>query len=231
MKSRRIRSTVGHTPDVLPLLMYNLINKKKIGQICLVPQMHWSPRREFWYSVGVITARKRSLGQGNIFAPVCHSVHRGGCLPHCMLWYTPSRYTPLGRYTLWQVHPPPPAGTHPPVSTHTHQGMYTAPPERYTPRAGAPPGRYPPHRQKCMLGYGQQAGGTHPTGMQSCYLKDFRNSRGFRLSNFRKSLPQNVSKLKMFAYHVIDFACVHICLDGKYHIFINTRSCGGRFNM
>ena len=25
----------------------------------------------------VITARKRSLGQGNIFTPVCHSVHRG----------------------------------------------------------------------------------------------------------------------------------------------------------
>ena len=24
------------------------------------------------------TARKRSLGQGNIFTPVCHSVHRGG---------------------------------------------------------------------------------------------------------------------------------------------------------
>ena len=26
----------------------------------------------------MITARKRSLGQGNIFAPVCHSVHGGG---------------------------------------------------------------------------------------------------------------------------------------------------------
>ena len=26
----------------------------------------------------IITARKRSLGQGNIFTPVCHSVH-GGC--------------------------------------------------------------------------------------------------------------------------------------------------------
>ena len=24
-----------------------------------------------------ITARKRSLGQGNIFTPVCHSVHTG----------------------------------------------------------------------------------------------------------------------------------------------------------
>ena len=28
----------------------------------------------------IFTARKRSLGQGNIFAPVCHSVHGGGCL-------------------------------------------------------------------------------------------------------------------------------------------------------
>ena len=28
----------------------------------------------------IFTARKRSLGQGNIFAPVCHSVHRGECL-------------------------------------------------------------------------------------------------------------------------------------------------------
>ena len=26
----------------------------------------------------IFTARKRSLGQGNIFAPVCHSVYRGG---------------------------------------------------------------------------------------------------------------------------------------------------------
>ena len=31
----------------------------------------------------VITARKRSLGQGNIFAPVCHSVH-GGVIPACI---------------------------------------------------------------------------------------------------------------------------------------------------
>ena len=26
----------------------------------------------------IFTSRKRSLGQGNIFTPVCHSVHRGG---------------------------------------------------------------------------------------------------------------------------------------------------------
>ena len=39
----------------------------------------------------VITACKRSLGQGNIFTPVCYSVHRG-------------EY--LGRYPRDQVHPP-----------------------------------------------------------------------------------------------------------------------------
>ena len=27
-----------------------------------------------------VTARKRSLGQGNVFTPVCHSVHRGVCI-------------------------------------------------------------------------------------------------------------------------------------------------------
>ena len=35
-----------------------------------------------------MTARKRSLGQGNIFTPVCHSVHRGGmrgCRGACMV--------------------------------------------------------------------------------------------------------------------------------------------------
>ena len=28
----------------------------------------------------IIIARKRSLAQGNIFTPVCHSVHRGACV-------------------------------------------------------------------------------------------------------------------------------------------------------
>ena len=44
--------------------------------------------------------------------------------------------------------------------------------------ATLPPGRHPPcpvHAEidppaQCMLGYGQQAGGMHPTGMHSCYV-------------------------------------------------------------
>ena len=59
------------------------------------------------------TARKRSLGQGNIFAPVCHSVQGGTC-PGTP---TPQQVQLPGRYS-------PPAGT---------------PPGRYTPQAGTPP--------------------------------------------------------------------------------------------
>ena len=119
---------------------------------------------------------------------VSHSVHGGGYLGKYPLgrytpWqvhplagtspgqvHPPGRYTPMGRYTpwagtlLWQVHPLagiPPGQVHPP-------GRYT-PLARYTPWVGTPPGRYPP--KQCMLGYDQQAGGTYPTGMHSCYLK------------------------------------------------------------
>ena len=51
----------------------------------------------------IFTARKQSLGQGNIFTPVCHSVHRGGA------WAgTPSsRYIPPGAGT--PTLPPPPS--------------------------------------------------------------------------------------------------------------------------
>ena len=48
-------------------------------------------RRGKWCYPGggdVITARKQSLGQGNIFTPVCHAVPGGGWYPimHCR-WY------------------------------------------------------------------------------------------------------------------------------------------------
>ena len=68
------------------------------ASVKLVPRVH------------IITARKRSSGQGNIFAPVCHSVHRGEYLGR----YPPGQVQPPSRYT-----PAPPAdgqcegGTHP----------------------------------------------------------------------------------------------------------------------
>ena len=91
----------------------------------------------------IVTARKRSLGQGNIFTPVCHSVHRGGGLPQCMLGYHP-----LGPCT--------PLDHTPPGTMH--------------PLDHAPPGPCTPSDAEHAERYGQYAGGTHPTGMQSCCI-------------------------------------------------------------
>ena len=70
---------------------------------------------------------QRSCGQGNIFTPVCHSVHRGDGI---------SQGT--------EADPPGP-GTHPPWSRHTPPRPDTppgpgTPPEQTPPGADTPPG-------------------------------------------------------------------------------------------
>ena len=82
------------------------------------------------------------LGQGYVFTGVCDSVNRGGrgCL-------TPPKPTPT-----------PPRDQHPPGPT---------PPSWPTPPlTNTPPEQTHPHEH--AVRYGQRAGGTHPTGMQSC---------------------------------------------------------------
>ena len=80
------------------------------------------------------------LGQGNVFTGICDSVH-GGCVPQCMLGY----------------HLPP----------HTPPQEQTPPWEQTPPAPGADPPSRPPSAKHAGR-YGQRAGGTHPTGMQSC---------------------------------------------------------------
>ena len=112
-----------------------------------------------------ITAHK----QGYVFTPVCHS----GCLPQCMLGYTPQEQTPLpweadtpplgSRHPLeadtpWKQTPPKEADT-PPGSRHpweadTPPGKQTHPQEADTPRSRHPLGKQtqPPPSAQCMLG-------------------------------------------------------------------------------
>ena len=59
-----------------------------------------------------------------------------------------------------------PQASTPPRQVHPQAG---SPPGRCTPWVGTPRAGTPP-RPQCMLGYGQQAGGTHPTGMHSCIV-------------------------------------------------------------
>ena len=128
--------------------------------------------------------RKRSLGQGNSFAPVCHSVYRGEYLgrycPHQVspprqvhplqvhphrdtpLQVHPLQYTPC-RYTPRQIHPrgrytptsTPPAGT-PPAGT-----PQAATPSRYNPRAGTHPQQVHPQGRYTPLA-GTPPGQVHP---------------------------------------------------------------------
>ena len=86
---------------------------------------------------------QRSCGQGNIFAPVCHSVHRGvSNSVHAGIPQPPQEQTPpgsrhpLGADTPWSRHPR--EQTHPPGSRHPSG-------------ADTPQSRHPPE-QTCPLG-------------------------------------------------------------------------------
>ena len=80
-------------PDGCRETMWKILELKDSGRISKVKKYF-------------VTARKRSLGQGNIFASVCHSVHRGWgvCLSACWDTYPHPRreQTPP-----WEQTPPP----------------------------------------------------------------------------------------------------------------------------
>ena len=104
----------------------------------------------------IFTARKRSLEQGNVFTPVCHSVHRGVCptLPHRQTggWADPPRQTPLDadplgrppwmqtppRPTFLDADPPPPMQT-PWMQTPPVQAPWMQVPWMQTPQMQNPP--------------------------------------------------------------------------------------------
>ena len=70
------------------------------------PPVMFTSRRYFSpYLIMIFTAHKRSLGQGNVFTPVSHSVHGGrGVHPQAD---TPRQTNPLGRHPPGQTRPPP----------------------------------------------------------------------------------------------------------------------------
>ena len=88
--------------------------------------------------------------QGNVFTPVCHSVHRGrGCLADTPQADIPPRQTPPRADTPILGRPPeqtPLPGRHP-----------------------SPPGRHP-----CLPETATAADGTHPTGMHSCNMQFYQ---------------------------------------------------------
>ena len=102
-----------------------------------------------WW-ISLITARKRSLGQGNIFSSMCQEFcPRGGgsASVHAGIPYPPEQ-TPQDQAPSWDQALP-------------------------TPRADFSGTRHPPLCSAYSQRYGQQVDGImgmHPTGMQSCYI-------------------------------------------------------------
>ena len=135
---------------------------------------------------------QRSCGQGNIFAPVCHSVTGEVCLSAC-----------------WDTTPPP--GTRHPQSRHP-PGSGTPPREQtphpeQTPPEQTPPGtrHSPPGKQ--TPAYGQWAAGMHPTGMHSCYvfhwkIRSWKMIKTERLSSSKCNGNQ--------CFHAISYFIVHL---------------------
>ena len=80
----------------------------------------------------VITARKRSLGQGNMFTGVCLSM---GGVPDQV--HPPEQTPPRTRYTPRSRHPP--EQTHPPGADTPRPQDQVHPPRADTPRPGKPP--------------------------------------------------------------------------------------------
>ena len=91
---------------------------------------------------GLSLPSAKQLQQGNVFTPVCHSVHRG-CITAC----TGADTRLLGRHIPEYTGPPPPW-----ADISQHALGQTAPPARH-------------HLGQTATA----ADGTHPTGMHSCF--------------------------------------------------------------
>ena len=98
-------------------------------------------------TIAVLLSPATKLGQGYIFTGICHSVNGGG-LPQCMLGYPPPREQTTPQEQIPQKQAPPPGAG--------------------TPVANTDPGAEHAGR------YRQSGGGTHPTGMQSCFCLHFQ---------------------------------------------------------
>ena len=106
---------------------------------------------------------------------------------------------PLGRHTP-QVRHSPRSDTHPPRSD-TSQVRHP-PRTKYTPLrlSTTPRTKYtPPPR------YGQRAGGTHPTGMQTCFTVYFNWNW---VENLNKQCSQDPRKSRMYALYCFSLMCV-----------------------
>ena len=97
------------------------------------------------WTLCIFTARKRSLGQGNVFTPVCHSVYRGGGVM--------MSFPVMDSTTPWKA--PPPYNTAPQKASPpwTATSLDSTNPLNSTTLAPPLPHRTAPHYQKSAFSF------------------------------------------------------------------------------
>ena len=109
------------------------------GTFAQIPEQRSKPKGTSVLNMLQLPAAMK-LGQGNVFTGVYDSVHRGGCLPQCMLGYrTPPNQAPQDQTPPVAATPQdqtPPKTRHPPRSKHH--------PQDQTPPGPDTPGSRPP---------------------------------------------------------------------------------------
>ena len=135
-----------------------------------------SPANEVWgkviFSEACVKSSVHRVGSTWAGAPPPgQGTPPGPGTPPCRYTHPP---TPQTRYT------PAPGQVHPPDQVHPTQNQVHPPGPGTSPRQVQPPDQVhpqepgtapPPLRAVNVWRYGQQAGGTHPTGMHSCFHK------------------------------------------------------------
>ena len=128
------------------------------------------------------TVHKTKLGKGNVFTPVCHSVHGGRCTS------TPGQTPHLGRHIPPGQSPP---GQSPPRQTPPH------------PLGRHPGGRHPldrhplgRHPRQTPPKSATTADGMHPTGMHSCLFYCWPFYNGHILNFFQALYKEHFKKEK-----------------------------------
>ena len=130
----------------------------------------------------MFTARKRNMGQGNVFTCLCHSVHRGEGVSFWAETHqteTPQTETPLDRAPLIETPLDRDPSRQRPLWTETpDRDPRQRPPRQRPPPDSDPAGqRFPPQtetlppetppRQKTLAA--MVAGSMRPTGMHTCF--------------------------------------------------------------
>ena len=132
-----------------------------------------------------------------MFLHVSVILSTGGGLPQCMLGYHPQGPgTPLG------------PGTHPEQTPHPGPGT---PQTRHPPCDQASPGgRHPPSTLHAGR-YGQEAGGMHPTGMQSCYSNVFTHviHGDYKLNTLNENMNQKNKNTKLILLKINRWHTMH----------------------